>query len=118
MCPYLPPPGALNSFTMLSAELAGRAYGGGVLKMEPGEAARWLVPSPNALDQAREKLVAIQPQVGGKLRSGKLSEAVKMVDDALLVETMGIPRPTVRAVRQTRDELAGRREARGHAVQD
>ena len=112
------PLGALNSFTMLSAELAGRAYGGGVLKMEPGEAARWLVPGPNALQQAREKLLAIRPQVGGKLRSGKLADAVKMVDDALLVETLGIPRPTVRAVRQARDEIAGRREARGHAVQD
>ncbi|WP_342372499.1 N-6 DNA methylase [Propioniciclava soli] len=111
------PLGALNSFTMLSAELAGRAYGGGVLKMEPGEAARWLVPSAESLEKAREKLTAIRPQVGGKLRSGKLAEAVKMVDDALLVETLGISRPTVRAVRQARDELAGRREARGHAVQ-
>ncbi|MBE6476986.1 MAG: SAM-dependent methyltransferase [Propionibacteriaceae bacterium] len=112
------PLGALNSFTMLSAELAGRAYGGGVLKMEPGEAARWFVPAPDSLEKAREKLVAIRPQVGGKLRGGKLSEAVKMVDDVLLVETLGIPRSTVRAVRQARNELAGRREARGHAVQD
>lgn len=112
------PLGALNSFTMLSAELAGRAYGGGVLKMEPGEAARWLVPSAAALEEAREKLIAIRPQVGGKLRGGKLGEAVKMVDDALLVETLGISRRKVRAVRDARDELARRREARGHAVQD
>ena len=37
---------ALNSVTALSAETAGRAYGGGVLKMEPREAAALLVPAP------------------------------------------------------------------------
>ena len=112
------PLGALNSYTMLSAELSGRAYGGGVLKMEPGEATRWLVPSASSLEQARNKLEAIRPLVGAKLRSGKLVEAVKLVDDVLLIDTLGIPRSTVRAVRAARDELAGRREVRSHGVQN
>ncbi|MGV7904611.1 SAM-dependent methyltransferase, partial [Mycobacterium kansasii] len=38
---------ALNSVTVLHAEIVGRSYGGGILKIEPREADRWLVPSPD-----------------------------------------------------------------------
>src|SRR5207244_2442156 len=36
--------GFYNSLTMLSAELVGRSYGGGVLKLEPTEAEALLLP--------------------------------------------------------------------------
>ena len=39
---------ALNSATMLGAEVMGRSYGGGILKMEPREAAALPVPAPDA----------------------------------------------------------------------
>ncbi|MDO4243244.1 MAG: N-6 DNA methylase [Actinomyces sp.] len=110
------PLAALNSYTMLSAELAGRAYGGGVLKMEPGEASRWLVPSPHTLESAREALRAILPQVSGTLRRSRLAEAVELVDEVLLVQALGIPRACVCAVREARDRLAGRREARSRGI--
>lgn len=110
------PIASLNSVTMLSAEIAGRAYGGGVLKMEPGEADRWLVPSLKAVENSAERLRSIKPQIGGRLRGGKLDEAVKLVDDALLVDVLGFTRSEVHVVREARNELAGRRGNRGRSV--
>ena len=112
------PLAALNSVTMLSAEIAGRAYGGGILKMEPGEADRWLMPSPSVVAAASEKLHAIRSLVGGHLRTGRLSEAAKLVDEALLIDEVGMKRSTVRAVREARGDLAGRREARSRGIKD
>ncbi|WP_341925249.1 N-6 DNA methylase [Nocardioides psychrotolerans] len=106
------PVAALNSVTMLGAEFTGRAYGGGMLKMEPGEADLWALPSPSAVLEARDALLAIRPQVAGKLRTGKVLEAAKLVDDVLLVRALGMRRPEVAEIRAARNALAGRREAR------
>lgn len=106
------PVAALNSVTMLGAEFTGRAYGGGMLKMEPGEADLWALPSPAVALQARDALIALRPQVAGKLRTGKVLEAAKLVDDVLLVRTLGMRRGEVAEIRAARNTLAGRREAR------
>lgn len=106
------PVAALNSATMLAAEFTGRAYGGGMLKMEPGEADLWALPSPEAVAAARDELLAIRPQVAGRLRTGKVLEAAKLVDDVLLVRALGMRRPEVAELRAARAALAGRRETR------
>ncbi len=106
------PVAALNSLTMLAAEFTGRAYGGGMLKMEPGEADLWALPSPAIVAAARDELLAIRPQVAGKLRNGNVLEAAKLVDDVLLVRALGMRRPDVAEIRDARAALAGRREAR------
>lgn len=106
------PVASLNSVTMLAAEFTGRAYGGGMLKMEPGEADLWALPSPDVVSAAREELLAIRPQVAGKLRNGKVLEAAKLVDDVLLVRALGMRRPEVAEIRNARASLAGRRESR------
>nr|WP_202129532.1 N-6 DNA methylase [Rathayibacter rathayi] len=106
------PVAALNSVTMLGAEFTGRAYGGGMLKMEPGEADLWAVPSPAVVGDAREELLAIRPQVAGNLSRGNLLDAAKLVDDVLLVSGLGMRKSDVAEVRAARAALAGRREAR------
>jgi len=112
------PVAALNSVTMLGAEFTGRAYGGGMLKMEPGEADLWSLPSPETVAAAADQLWAIRPQVAGKLRSGKVLEAARLVDDALLVRALGMRRPDVAKIRDARAALAGRRETRSRRADD
>ena len=106
------PVSALNSVTMLGAEFTGRAYGGGMLKMEPGEADLWALPSPSVVLEARDALTALRPQVAGMLRAGRVLDAAKLVDDVLLVRTLGMRRREVAEIRAARNALAQRRESR------
>lgn len=80
------PVAALNSLTALSAEVTGRAYGGGILKMEPREAARLLVPSVDKVQRQALELRALLPQVRNLLLRGRLDDARALVDSALLHE--------------------------------
>ena len=77
------PLACLNSASRLSAELSGRSYGGGILKLEPGEARRWLVPSPALISERLEELRSIKASVARALRRGELSRATGMGDAAL-----------------------------------
>lgn len=106
------PIGTLNSVTLLGAELVGRAYGGGLLKIEPKEADLLPVPSPATVEAAETDLCALAPQVARKLRGGDLAEAVRMVDDVLLVRHIGLKRAEVRALRDARELLFARRVTR------
>lgn len=107
------PLAALNSMTLLGAETVGRAYGGGMLKIEPREADRLPVPSPALLTDAREALSVLRPQMATHLRNGRLLEAAKLVDDVLLVGHLGMKREDVRALRDGHAELTARRVSRG-----
>lgn len=107
------PVASLNSMTLLGAETVGRAYGGGMLKLEPREADRLPVPAPAVLESARAELLAIRPQVAARLRGNRLLEAAKLVDDTLLVGVMGLSRADVAALRQGHADMTARRTARG-----
>lgn len=107
------PLASVNSMTLLGAETVGRAYGGGMLKLEPKEADRLPVPTPAALEAARGPLTAVRAQVATKVRSGKLLEAAKLVDDTLLVTAFGMSRASVAALRTGHAEMSARRTARG-----
>ena len=110
------PLGSLNSMTLLGAETVGRAYGGGMLKLEPKEADCLPVPSPLALALARPALAAIRSPVAARLRKqGGLIEAVKLVDEVLLVGQLGVTHRELRELRDAHAELSGRRLARGAA---
>jgi len=111
------PLAALTSMTLVGAETVGRAYGGGMLKIEPREADRLPVPRPEVVAAASEKLLAVQPQMASRLRYGRLVEAAQIVDEVLLIGELGVSRSDVKALRDTYAELSARRSARGRSVE-
>ncbi len=110
------PLAALNSMTLLGAESVGRAYGGGMLKLEPREADLLPVPSPEFVGAANGRLAALRPQLASRLRGGRLLDAARLVDDVLLVGELGMTAAHVGALRDGHAELMARRVARGGTV--
>lgn len=109
---YLPL-ASINSMTLVGAETVGRAYGGGMLKIEPREADRLPMPSPALVDATKGGLAEIRPQMGRLLRSGRLTDAARLIDDLLLVGELGLKRSDVNALRDAHADLTARRVARG-----
>lgn len=109
---YLPL-ASINSMTLVGAETVGRAYGGGMLKIEPREADRLPMPSPELVESVKAQLAAIRPQAGRLLRSGRLTDAARLIDDILLVGALDMKRHDVSALRDAHAELTARRVARG-----
>lgn len=102
------PIAALNSVTLLSAELTGRSYGGGILKMEPREADRWAMPSPPLVAAHGEELEAAKPRVQAFLQAKNLLGAVELIDSILLRGISGLAE-----IRADRQDWANRRTTRG-----
>lgn len=100
---------AFNSLTMLGAELYGRSYGGGVLKMEPREAALLPVPKPEALENAWSLLRSDRDSCNNQLRQGRWTNVVKLVDDTLLIKTLGMSVEEVAELRHAARSLRSRR---------
>lgn len=105
------PIASLNSVTLLGAELVGRSYGGGILKLEPKEADQLPLPSLAVVEAAASDLRALRPQLGTALRNGRLSEAVEMVDRVLRRHT-DLRQSDIQEIREARAGLYGRRAAR------
>lgn len=102
------PLASLNSVTLLHAEMVGRSYGGGILKIEPREADQWLVPSPQLIETHAAPLRAVRRRVAGLLDRGRLLDAVATVDQALGVESGA----ALESVRNAHHSLATRRTVR------
>jgi adenine-specific DNA-methyltransferase len=103
---------ALNSVTLLGAEIFGRSYGGGILKMEPREAAMLPVPTPTDLQAVWTRLEASSETLDGWLADGRWTEVVTSVDEVLLREVMGLETAQVELLRAAADALRSRRLAR------
>jgi len=99
----------LNSVTMLGAEIYGRSYGGGVLKMEPREAAVLPVPAPTGLARAFDGLKQEQRNLERHLRAGRWTSVVKRVDEVLLQGVFGLSSKETLAIREAAVDLRGRR---------
>ena len=105
----------LNSFSLLGAEMVGRSYGGGLLKLEPREADILPVPSPAGLREAAPALRAVRPAVEAALAAGDSAGATALVDRVLLAEHLGLNEEKIAALRLARALLGQRRRARGRA---
>lgn len=93
----------LSSMTLLSAEVEGRPYGGGVLKLETRESERLLVPRLTGDEEA--VLVRAFPELDELVRQGQLPRASRLVDAIL-----GIDADTLN---RARDVFRSRRQERG-----
>jgi len=89
-----------STITQLSAELEGRVYGSGVLKLEPNEAVKILIVMPPRVSLKTVKLTA--RKIDRLSRRGKIDEATFTADEFLAKH---IPRIW------TRKELAELRDA-------
>jgi hypothetical protein len=110
------PLGMLNSLTLLGAELVGRSYGGGILKLEPREADKLPLPSPESLRRIAPALRKLRSEVGPAFRNGELMKVVEQVDRVLLAGHLRISPDDILALRRARRALFERRARRGEGV--
>jgi hypothetical protein len=78
----------LSSVSQLSAEVYGRAYGGGILKLEPREAARTLVPDAESSQLLERGMLSQEDRIDSLLLAGERERATEMVD--VVLEECGI----------------------------
>ncbi len=95
----------LNSLTALGAELGGRSYGGGVLKLEPREAALLPVPPLPVLEIFWEAIKDEWITLNRRLSVGDWNAVVDRVDDVLLYSTMSMSATRVQLLRRAWDTM-------------
>jgi hypothetical protein len=110
------PLASLNSLTLANAEVVGRSYGGGVLKLEPREADVWLVPSLESVTECAAGLRDVKRAVSSCLDRGDLHGAVAFVDRVLLLDTAEVTEVELNHLRRSYSALATRRTTRGRRV--
>ena len=113
MLAELLPIASLNSMTLVGAETVGRAYGGGMLKLEPREADLLPMPAPHLVERTATRLSALRGVILEALSRGELGEAVRRVDEVLLLDGLGLSRSQLQTLAHAHAALAARRVARG-----
>lgn len=98
-----------TSLARLSAELEGHPMGGGMLKLEPGEAEKVRLPLPQL---APERLEELARELDRLLRAGRAAEAEALADRTLLMDGLGLSRTDCALLREGAAGLRERRRAR------
>jgi len=98
----------LTSLTRLSAEIEGHALGGGMLKLEPGEARNVLLPAVSGSDQ----LPKLLPVLDDLLRNRGYAAAAAEADRVILRDGIGLSVGDCRTLRDAAETLRQRRYSR------
>lgn len=99
-----------TSLTSLSVELEGHALGGGMLKLEPGEARRLLIATPEG------DFSGMARELEALLRRGKPHEAQRLADKIVLQDALGLDENVCKMLRCAAHTLRHRRYYRGKAA--
>ena len=92
----------LTSAVSVWAELNGRRYGGGVLKMEPGAWARVPVPLVQGTEGAFDELNEL-------IRCGREADARILADNIVLEDRLGLPKKDTWQLQQAHAQLMNQR---------
>jgi adenine-specific DNA methylase len=98
-----------TSLTELSAELEGHSMGGGMLKLEPSEAARVLVAVPKL---SANKLSRLAHRLDELIRAGEMEAGRGLADRVILHQGLGLSQRQTRVLSEAADALRERRNSR------
>lgn len=96
-----------SALTGLSTELEGHAMGGGMLKLEPREAARVLLP------RAAEVAEDLAPEIDQLVRRGDAPDARRRVDEVVLQGALNLTAREVSLLNEAAGTIRERRYSRG-----
>jgi adenine-specific DNA methylase len=96
----------LTSLTRLSVEIEGHALGGGMLKLEPGEAENCRIANPEIRDGSFKDLAT---EVDCLIRAGNLSEAQNLTDRFVLRDKLGLSQRDCKLLKDAAEGLLRRR---------
>ncbi|WP_462329135.1 methyltransferase domain-containing protein [Thiohalocapsa halophila] len=101
--------GLASSLSLLSMELVGRSYGGGILKLEPTEMQRVRLVLPTCGEQ---QLRMVFELADAALRDGDFNAVVEVADSLILKDQLGLSAEDIDCLSQARSALVERRLAR------
>ena len=90
-----------NSLTLASFELNGRFYGGGVLKIEPKEAGRVILPSV----KGNQEIINVSGKVDSLIRKRRVADAVEILNEILLEGELGLHKNEIETITEVWEHL-------------
>ena len=99
-----------SSLTGLSIELAGRGYGGGLIKLDPGDAKMLLMPSLETISMSSlASIEAFLPQIDSEMRTKPDNGVWENLDEFILMQILGLSIDECRMIQQEYMRLRNRR---------
>jgi adenine-specific DNA-methyltransferase len=99
-----------TTFTMLSVELVGRSYGGGVLKLETKESECIYLIEPSG--SVRRRLIEALPLIDEHLRRRAYDAALAIGDEILLLGQLAVDQTVYEQLCRAYQSIRGRRLSR------
>jgi adenine-specific DNA-methyltransferase len=99
-----------NSITLLSAEIEGRSFGGGVLELVPSEVSRLAMPNPQGSSRGKDNLDFLA-RSASRSESGSLA-LVEATNDLLIARNTEITKEMLDSLESGRQRLVQRRLGR------